>query len=195
MVRVLPSTAGQATWVVIPQGCPSGQRGTEDSLTCNESRGGLYNISESKSWEGLGNYLLGLEVNLGYNETAAYGLDTIALGATNSTGGPRLEFQVVVGIATDDYYLGTFGLGHQGTNLTNLTEPHTTFLSSLTSKNLIPSLSWGYTAGAPYSKSLNSFSSKLLFSRFHETLNTKPISDQKLGDDLFNSLNFRNQSA
>lgn len=100
----------------------------------------------------LGNYSLGLEVNLGYDETATYGLDTVALGLTKSTGGPSLESQIVTGIATDDYYMGVFGLGQQGTNLTNFTEPHTSFLSEMKAKNLIPSLSWAYTAGAPYSK-------------------------------------------
>lgn len=121
-------------------------------MTCDQSRGGLYNASRSKSWDVLGNYSLSLEANLGYNENATYGFDTVALGLSKSTGGPTLQTQVVTGIATDDYYMGLFGLGHQGTNLTSFTEPHPSFLSDLKAKDLVPSLSWSYTAGAPYSK-------------------------------------------
>jgi len=148
--RVLPSTAGQATWVVISQGC--GQPGTSAFLNCNESRGGLFDPKESKSWQSLGNYSLGLEHNLGYDETATYGLDTVALGFTNATGGAGLGSQVVSGLATDDYYTGMFGLGQQPTNFTDLHNPHPSFLTSLKNASLIPSLSWAYTAGAPYSE-------------------------------------------
>lgn len=152
-VRVLPSTAGQETWVVSPKGCPAGKNGTPASLPCNQSRGGLFDTTQSSSWQALGDYSLGLELNLGYNETASYGLDTIALGFDKSIGGPTIDSQVISALATDDYYLGVFGLGHQGTNISNFTEPHPSFLTAMHNESLIPSLSWAYTAGAPYRES------------------------------------------
>jgi len=99
---------------------------------------------------------LGLEVNLGYNETAPYGFDTVALGFSDSIGGPTINSQVVSAVATDDFYVGIFGLGHQGTNISDFTEPHPSFLSVMKNESLIPSLSWGYTAGAPYRELRNS---------------------------------------
>ena len=153
VVRVLPSTAGQAVSVVIPQACPSGYEGTSPSTSCSQSRGGIFDSSRSTSWDELGNFSLGLESNLGYDGlSATYGLDTVALGFSKTSGGPVLHSQVVAGLATDDYYLGIFGLGDQGTNLTNLTEPRPSSLTTMKSKNQIPSLSWAYTAGAPYRK-------------------------------------------
>lgn len=91
IVRVLPSTAGQETWVVSPQGCPPGRNGTSTSSSCSQSRGGLFDSTQSSSWQTLGNYSLGLELNLGYDDTALYGLDTVALGFDNSIGGPAID--------------------------------------------------------------------------------------------------------
>lgn len=141
------STAGQATWVVLPGGCGDG---------CNDpnSRGGTFNVTESKTWNSTGLFPLGLELNLNKNATGRYGLDTVALGFSSSIGGPSLDSQVVVGIETYSYYVGMFGLGPQPTNLTDFSKPYPSFLSTLKSRNLIPSLSWGYTAGAHYSEFL-----------------------------------------
>ena len=148
-VRVFPSTAGQGTFVVGPLGCQPSD-GTEVFPNCTETRGELFDTSKSTSWENLGNYSLGLETNLGYNETAAYGLDSVALGYSDANGGPTLQSQVVSDIITNDYYMGIFGIGHQPTNFTDQSNPQPSFLTSLRSKNLIPSLSWAYTAGAKY---------------------------------------------
>ena len=137
------STAGQATWVVLPGGC-------QDPSCDPSSRGGVFNINESNTWNGTGNYSLGAELNFNYDFTGAYGLDTVALGFGSSIGGPLLDSQVLVGIETTFYYVGMFGLGNQPTYFTDFSEPHPSFLSTLKSKNLIPSLSWSYTAGAQY---------------------------------------------
>ena len=153
IVRVLPSTAGQQTWVVSPQGCPPGRHGTSTSSSCNESRGGLFDATRSSSWQALGNYSLDLEIDLVQDDTAPYGRDMIALGFANSIGGPTLNSQVISALATDDYYIGVFGLGHQGTNISNFTDPLPSFLTTLRNQSLIPSLSWAYTAGAWYRES------------------------------------------
>lgn len=143
-VRVLPSTAGSATWVVIPGGCES------LSSNCNDARGGLLNQSRSNTWQDLGPFTLALEQNLGHNESGAYGRDTIALGLSEATGGPTLHSQIVAGIETEHWYTGVFGLQQLPINLTSFSQPRQSFLSALRASNLIPSLSWSYTAGAHY---------------------------------------------
>ena len=89
-------------------------------------------------------------MNLGYSDNATYGLDTLALGLSNANGSPQIDSQVVAAFATDDYYIGLFGLGHQGVNFSEYSTPNATFLTTLKEQNIIPSLSWGYTAGAIY---------------------------------------------
>ncbi|KAL8702990.1 MAG: hypothetical protein Q9201_003827 [Fulgogasparrea decipioides] len=145
VVNVLISTAGQATWVVSSLGCPPGS-----PASCTKSRGGLFNSNSSRSWTEQGNYSLGLELNLYASDNATYGLDTVALGFTNTTGTPPISNQIVAAITEYEYELGMFGLGPQPTNLTNFSDPHPSFLTTLYNQNLIPSLSWGYTAGAEY---------------------------------------------
>ena len=58
---------------------------------------------------------MGLEMNLGYSDNATYGHDTVALGVSEATGSPNLDSQVVATFGNDDYYVGLFGMGHQGT--------------------------------------------------------------------------------
>ena len=119
--------------------------------------------SRSNTWSPLGNYSLGIELNLGYNDPATYGTDTIALGFSNATGGPALHGQVLAGLETYDFYTGLFGLGNQPNNFTasqnngNLANDTQvpSFLTTLKSQNLIPSLSWAYTAGAIYRESIS----------------------------------------
>lgn len=97
---------------------------------------------------------MGIEANLGYGgDAAAYGLDTVAFDLSGDTGTPSLDNQVVGAFASNDYFLGLFGLRSEPTNFTNFTSPHPSFLANLKNQGLIPSLSWGYTAGAHYRKS------------------------------------------
>lgn len=165
LIRVIPSTAGSATWVVLPEGCePS-------STNCSDARGGLFNQSRSSTWRDLGLFTLALEQNLGHNESGAFGLDTISLGLTNETGGPTLDSQILAGIATENWYTGVFGLQQQPMNLSDFSEPHQSFLSGLRTRNFIPSLSWGYTAGAhfrkrPQEEEISLTESKLLLTEF-----------------------------
>jgi hypothetical protein len=46
--------------------------------------------------------------------------------------------------------LGVLGLGPKPTNFTNFNYPQPSFFWSLRNQSLIPSLTWAYTAGAPY---------------------------------------------
>lgn len=168
MVRVLISTAGIDTLVVEPFGCPPSVPGITPSLTCPQSRGELFDSSLSETWSSIGNYSLGLDVNLGAGATGTYGFDTVALGSNNATGGPTLQRQVVASMSSNNIFTGLFGLGNQPTNFTasndfnNLTgtTPYSSFLTTMKSQNLIPSLSWAYTAGAIYSECISTGSAR-----------------------------------
>ncbi|KAL8750314.1 MAG: hypothetical protein Q9184_006466 [Pyrenodesmia sp. 2 TL-2023] len=115
-------------------------------------------VNQSSTWENLGSYTLALEQNLNHNESGTFGLDTIALGLSNATGGPTLDSQIIAGIQTENWYTGVFGLQQQPMNLSDFSQPHQSALSALRARNLIPSLSWSYTAGAHY-QSKGSFGS------------------------------------
>ena len=91
-----------------------------------------------------------LELNLGYSDNATYGLDAVALGVSDATGSSQIESQVISAFATDDFYIGLVGLGHQPINFSDYNTPNSSLLTSMRDKNMIPSLSWAYTAGAIY---------------------------------------------
>jgi hypothetical protein len=151
-LRVLISTAGQDTWVVLPEGCSPAEF---NSSACPDLRGKLFNISQSTTWKDQGDgsfFGLGLETNLGYSGNGDFGLETVGLGLQDlpSVGGPNLTSQVVAGISTTDFFMGVFGLGVQPTNLSTFGDPLPSFITSLKSNSLIPSLAWSYTAGASY---------------------------------------------
>ncbi|KAE8441242.1 hypothetical protein EG329_005606 [Mollisiaceae sp. DMI_Dod_QoI] len=99
--HVMISTAGQETWVPVPQG------------------------------------------------NGEYGFDTVGLQLPDS-GGISLQHQIVAGIATKDFLFGIFALGPKPTNFTSFDNPQPSYLYSLANQSIIPSLSWGYTAGASY---------------------------------------------
>jgi hypothetical protein len=151
-VNVLVSTASYQTWGVDPEGCTS-----TDPSDCSTQRGRFFNYSSSTSW--LPNtanitttiYALELESDLGYTGKGRYGFDTITLGFPGS-GGPSLENQTVASIATKDFYMGLFGLKPQASNFTTLTDSVPSFLQNLKNRSMIPSKSWGYTAGNQYRK-------------------------------------------
>ena len=150
--RVLPSTAGSAVWVIHPEGC---EPSPYTVPTCAHDRGGVFHSNASKTWISQGNFGLGIELNLGPKFSTlggAYGLDTVALAEGNATGGPSLGGQLVAEVGSILFYTGMFGLNNQPSNETNFDDPIPSYLTTLKTKNLIPSLSWAYTAGASYRK-------------------------------------------
>ncbi|OCL08205.1 acid protease [Glonium stellatum] len=151
--RVLPSTAGQETWVPVPDGCLS-----SDPSNCGTLRGVYpfngqqstgFQYNQSSTWKLIGLYDLMLEQQLNYTGNGIYGLDTVGLMLQNS-GGLSLTGQVVAGIATKEFYLGIFGLGPKPANFSNFDYPQPSFMHTLKEQDKIPSLSYAYTAGASY---------------------------------------------
>jgi hypothetical protein len=55
-----------------------------------------------------------------------------------------------LGVATKDFMFGLLGLGQKPSNLTNSDEPVPSLMWSLKNQSMIPSMSYGYTAGAYY---------------------------------------------
>ena len=150
--RILPSTAGQETWVPVPAGCTS--RDLSDPDYCGYLRGTLpgsagFEVDESSTWEAIGIYTLDAqEAKLGYGGNGQYGYDTVVMGPGH--GVARQIKQVVAGIADPDFWLGVFGLGPKSINFTTLGHPVPSYMSELVTNDDLPSLSWGYTAGAFY---------------------------------------------
>ncbi|KAF2671392.1 acid protease [Microthyrium microscopicum] len=145
VVRVLPSTNSQETWVIAPRACLY----EDDKDACAEARGGVFNTNASTTFAQQGLYDLGLEKQLNYSGNAIFGYDTVALGYAGE-GGPSLNHQIVGALAKEDYWFGHLGLHPKSTNFTNVTQNVPSFVASLRTEGLIPSVSWGYTAGAPY---------------------------------------------
>ena len=73
----------------------------------------------------------------------------MGLGIQGS-GGPSLPDQVVAAYSTDDFYLGFFGVNPTSTNFTQQEQGIASYMTTLKNQNLIPSLSFGYTAGNQY---------------------------------------------
>jgi len=146
--RVLISTTSQQTWVVDPRGCPSNDTRTP---SCTNSRGGVFSSNKSSTWAEEGIYYLGIEKTLELSGMGRYGYDQMALGYLGQ-GGPLLKHQVIGAIATEDFWFGHFGLHPKTTNFTSLLDNIPSFMSTLRTQNLIPSVSWGYTQGALYRK-------------------------------------------
>ena len=151
--RILPSTAGQETWVPLPEGCNSVT--PSDPGYCGYLRGTVpvdgtnssgFATNESSTWQDIGLFTLDAqENNLGYGGNGLFGFDTVSWGnSSNLTG------QVVAGIATQDYWLGVAGIGPKTTNFTIFNDPISSYLSNLVNSSQIPSHSWAYTAGASY---------------------------------------------
>ena len=132
--------------------------------TCGEMRGvndinGTaslgFQTNASSTWDTIGIYELSTEQNLfGTFDVGLYGLDTVTLNLTTSTSGnttAKAHSQTVAGVATADFWLGQLGLGTQLGNFTVQNENIPSLLDTLKNQSLIPSLSFGYSAGAAYS--------------------------------------------
>jgi hypothetical protein len=145
--------------VIRPEGCDQANPGLAG---CDNSRGLLFDPKKSTSWttEHLDNGGL-FELNTYYEGflnltgNAYYGFESLTLGVPGSDL-PSLDHQVVAGIATNHYWLGSLGLSPIPFNFSSLNDstsvrdPQPSFLSDLKNYSMIPSLSWAYTAGASY---------------------------------------------
>ena len=100
-------------------------------------------------------YQLDAESNLGYTGNAingTYGFDTIGLPGAPGVATVSADHQVVASVSTDAFFLGSIGVNAATINFTSADDTAPSFLTSLKNQSLIPSRSFGYTAGASYSE-------------------------------------------
>lgn len=152
--NVLPSTSHGEVWVPVTEGCswlPS-------TIDCGKSRGigrfqgaqslGFQN-NASTTWDQIGIYELSVGGDLfNTSESGLYGFDNISVGGVDSLPG-----QVVAGIATQDFWLGSLGLNQQSSDFPVLNESVPSFLDALEARNRTPSVSYGLAVGASYGES------------------------------------------
>ena len=151
-LRGFPSTVASASWVSWGGGaCPNGipiPPGT--GSTCRDSRGGLFNENASATWTQTSVFFIGVNSELGIDAKDIWGYDQLQLSYNT---GPLLDHQVI-GLNADPYYwIGTIGLSSRPINFTNLFSPQNSSLYTMKNQSHIPSLSYGYTAGAYYRES------------------------------------------
>lgn len=145
-IRAFVGTSAFSTITIGPNGCdPLSAFGD----SCPDSRGGLFYANESLTYIKNSIFNLGININLGLDEAANAGFDTITLGWQGS-GGPTVEHSTVFSLDLQTYWLGIFGLNPAPTNFTTFTDPQPSFMQQLVNNNTIPSLSYGYTAGNQY---------------------------------------------
>jgi hypothetical protein len=144
-IRVYASFNSYQNWVVLPQGCDAAQ----SYSSCAQTRGGIFNQSASTTFDEVGIYDLWIEQDLGYSGNAIFGYDVVGLGGQGENG-PTIQNCTVGGLAVEDFYLGLFGMSPKPTNFTSFNEPSPSYMTLLKEQNYIPSISAGYTAGAPY---------------------------------------------
>lgn len=121
--------------------------------TCTNARGGTFNPDNSSTWGNRTYYKLPIEQNFATAVSALFGNDTLTLGGKGDDG-HSLAAQVIEAITDPKYYLGMLGVNQQPINFTSPDSVQSTYITSLKDQNMIPSVSFGYTAGAPYSRCL-----------------------------------------
>ncbi|KAJ4301363.1 hypothetical protein N0V90_003455 [Kalmusia sp. IMI 367209] len=151
--RVFPASRHGETIIPIVDGCRK-----IDPPNCGNLRGAYafqgkdsngFLVNETKTWHEIGLYGMGIRPEIGFDANALYGLDSVGLQVANS-GGPTLDNMVVAGVAKPTVYVGQFGLSPKPSNFSELDNPQPSYIQTLKDKNQIPSVSYGYTAGAYY---------------------------------------------
>jgi hypothetical protein len=140
-------TKVQNLWVPVADDCLK-----LNSTTCGSSRGVLpfaqrlspgFQSNMSSTWEAIGIYELGIGRNLGIPGNGFNGFDTIAMEDV------KLEHEPVIAYASPGFWLGQLGLLPSTLNFSN-TISSPSLLRSLKDAGHVPSLSYGYQAGAAY---------------------------------------------
>jgi hypothetical protein len=174
--RVLISTSSSLTWVIHPQGCTSNDPSTCPDLRGVEGYAGAkssgYNPDASTNETLIGIYGLKLDGGpSGADISAIYGgqyaginasiyQDIIGLGQSSPSSLQLIE--ILASVPSKNIFMGEFGLGILPNNFG--TGDYPSFMTILPNCSMpIPSLSYGYTAGASYRKSTFHRSSNSFF--------------------------------
>lgn len=156
--RVLVSTASQQIWAINRLACvsnmtdPSTGQATQYKVLnsdCENSRGFLFNATESTTWVEKGYYQLGVEKALGLVGNGLYGFDSVAMGFPGEEG-PSTVNSTIGTLVSANFWLGHIGVHHKSTNFSAFEAPVPSYMMDLFDQGSIPSMSFGYTAGAQY---------------------------------------------
>ncbi|KAH3909764.1 hypothetical protein HBI56_131850 [Parastagonospora nodorum] len=156
-VRVQVSTASQQIWVINRQACLQNITDATGSIVqynqlngdCESTRGRLFNQTLSTSWTQKGYYRLWLEKWIGLEGNGLFGFDYVGLGLPGEKG-PSLQSTIIGTLVSSNFWMGHLGMHPKPTNFSVFEDPVPSFMTGLFEQKSIPSLSFGYTAGAPY---------------------------------------------
>ncbi|KAI1824182.1 aspartic peptidase domain-containing protein [Xylaria intraflava] len=137
-VDVVVSTSISEIWVVEDGGC--------ESPACNGARGGVFNRSASKSWSPMGLWPLGMKGL--FHTNGDYGMDTVAAYDNVTQAQTSFGKLLVAGVNDTAAYTGFFGLGITKGGAGIVAQGP--IASMVEQRGLIPSHSYGFTAGAYY---------------------------------------------
>lgn len=107
--------------------------------------------NSSSSWKQIGIYPVNIGTGFGLTGNGILGFDTVGLGTGASSDNVELSGQAISAYATSSPWVGQLGLSQFPMNVSDTLAPHS-FLSRLKEEGHIPSLSFGYQAGAIYRK-------------------------------------------
>ncbi|KAH7065810.1 aspartic peptidase domain-containing protein [Paraphoma chrysanthemicola] len=148
--HVLPSFASQTVYVPIDEDCAGMNLTSCGSLRGVEnfqSRPSLgFQNNASSTWRNMGIYQIGLGTELGLGGLGYFGTDTVTLSGGKSA---TLSDMLISTYATEDIWLGQLGLSKFGLN-TSADGQQPSMISRMKADGHIPSLSFGYQAGASY---------------------------------------------
>ena len=71
-----------------------------------------------------------------------------------NSGGPTLENQTIGAVVNPRLWVGRLGMDIKPSNFSDFANPQRSLIKTLHEEGYIPSLSYGYTAGAYYSESI-----------------------------------------
>ncbi|KAH7399204.1 aspartic peptidase domain-containing protein [Phaeosphaeria sp. MPI-PUGE-AT-0046c] len=151
--NVLPSINGQTFYVPIDLDCERYK-----VTDCGSGRGVQvfksqvspgFQPNSSSSWSEIGIYPVNIGTGFGLTGNGIFGFDTAGLGTGASSENVQLIAQAISAFATSNPWIGQLGLSQFPMNVSDKLAPHS-FLSRLKEEGHIPSLSFGYQAGAIY---------------------------------------------
>lgn len=152
--RVLASTQSGQIQVIVPDGCLEGDgpdcanlRGAE---IFNSAQNPGFQVNESSTWSTIGQYQVEIESRLDITAPGIFGYDMVALGPAAESAALSLDHQVVAGLAETNYWMGHIPLGIPDSSFSSLSQSIDSFIHQLRNQTKIPSISFGYTAGAKY---------------------------------------------
>lgn len=110
----------------------------------------MFEPSASDEWSPIGTWQLGLNYP-GYEANGEYGQDKVGAHSDVTNGEFSMDGVLVSALNTTDYFNGYFGLG-LATGSFNDVDANPPLRQAVEEFGRIPSYTYGYTAGASYSK-------------------------------------------